>query len=221
MRQLKAVDVVIAGGGFVGLTLALCAFSRRLKGASSRRPAIAYSLRTRPGRALGRPEWWSTSTRNWRALTAATSIATPSRRLSNRCRSCQGERNPHEIYREGIGGLGNFADLSAAERDQRLRAIKRTTLFQLLRHTIEGMFSDPLHGGNANMIGWQLIGYPGPAMNYREEIDKSHDQAWRRKPVSLAQIVGHRVAGWNRKRSKRRGGLRGRRFLRHRAIRLG
>lgn len=83
------------------------------------------------------------------------------------------------------------------------------------------MFSDRLHGGNANMIGWQLIGYPGPAMNYREEIDKSHDQAWRRKPVSLAQIVGHRVAGWNRKRSKRRGGLRGRRFLRHRAIRLG
>lgn len=141
--------------------------------------------------------------------------------MSNRCRSCQGERNPHEIYREGIGGLGNFADLSAAERDQRLRAIERTTLFQLLRHTIEGMFSDPLHGGNANMIGWQLIGYPGPAMNYREEIDKSHDQAWRRKPVSLAQIVGHRVAGWNRKRSKRRGGLRGRRFLRHRAIRLG
>lgn len=85
--------------------------------------------------------------------------------MSNRCRSCQGERNPHEIYREGIGGLGNFADLSAAERDQRLRAIERTTLFQLLRHTIEGMFSDPLHGGNANMIGWQSIGYPGPAMN--------------------------------------------------------
>lgn len=85
--------------------------------------------------------------------------------MSNRCRSCQGERNPHEIYREGIGGLGNFADLSAAERDQGLRAIERTTLFQLLRHTIEGMFSDPLHGGNANMIGWQSIGYPGPAMN--------------------------------------------------------
>ena len=44
----------------------------------------------------------------------------------------------------------------------------------------------PLHGGNANMIGWQLIGYPGPVMNYRMEIDKSHGEAWRRKPVSLA-----------------------------------
>jgi gluconate 2-dehydrogenase gamma chain len=54
-----------------------------------------------------------------------------------------------------------------------LRAIEGTTFFRLLRrHTIEGMFSDPLHGGNANMIGWQLIGYPGPVMNYRMEIDK-------------------------------------------------
>jgi hypothetical protein len=40
--------------------------------------------------------------------------------------------------------------------------------------TIEGMFSDPMHGGNAGLIGWQLIGYPGPLMNYRDEIDKNH-----------------------------------------------
>ena len=109
----------------------------------------------------------------------------------------QGKETPREIYRAGIQKLDNFAELPAAERDQKLKAIERTTFFRLLRqHTIEGMFSDPLHGGNANMIGWQLIGYPGPVMNYREEIDKSFGQAWRRKPVSLAQIVGHPVAGW-------------------------
>ena len=39
--------------------------------------------------------------------------------------------------------------------------MERTRFFQLLRtHTIEGMFSDPMHGGNAGLIGWQLIGYP-------------------------------------------------------------
>jgi gluconate 2-dehydrogenase gamma chain len=114
----------------------------------------------------------------------------------------QGEENPREIYRAGIQTLGNFADLSPTERDQRLRAIERTTFFRLLRqHTIEGMFSDPLHGGNANMIGWQLIGYPGPVMNYRDEIDKSQGQAWRRKPVSLAQIVGHAVGGWEEEKA--------------------
>ena len=109
----------------------------------------------------------------------------------------QGKESPREIYRAGIRGLENFADLSPAERDQRLRAIEKTTFFRMLRqHTIEGMFSDPLHGGNANMIGWQLIGYPGPIMSYRDEIDKSYGQAFRRKPMSLTQIVGHPVAGW-------------------------
>jgi gluconate 2-dehydrogenase gamma chain len=72
-----------------------------------------------------------------------------------------------------------------------------TTFFRVLRqHTIEGMFSDPMHGGNAGLIGWQLIGYPGPLMNYRDEIDKNHGQPWRRKPMSLSQIVGHPVKGW-------------------------
>ena len=68
------------------------------------------------------------------------------------------------------------------------------------------MFSDPLHGGNANMIGWQLIGYPGAVMNYRQRIGKSRGEAWRRKPVSLAQIVGqivgHKVAGWEQEKEE-------------------
>jgi hypothetical protein len=29
------------------------------------------------------------------------------------------------------------------------------------RHTIEGTFCDPYYGGNANFVGWDLIGYPG------------------------------------------------------------
>jgi choline dehydrogenase-like flavoprotein len=45
-------------------------------------------------------------------------------------------------------------------------------------------------------IGWQLIGYPGQRMSYREEIDQHPGEAWRRKPVSLADMVGHPVAGW-------------------------
>jgi gluconate 2-dehydrogenase gamma chain len=109
----------------------------------------------------------------------------------------QGKQTPREVYREGIQKLGDFAELPAAEQDQRLRAIERTTFFRILRqHTIEGMFSDPMHGGNAGLIGWQLIGYPGPLMNYRDEIDKAHGQPWRRKPVSLAQVVGRPVTGW-------------------------
>jgi gluconate 2-dehydrogenase gamma chain len=109
----------------------------------------------------------------------------------------QGKATPQEVYREGIKKLAGLADLSPAERDQRLRAIETTQFFRMLRqHTLEGLFSDPMHGGNAGLIGWQLIGYPGPLMNYRDEIDKFHGKPWRRKPVSLSQVVGHPVTGW-------------------------
>jgi hypothetical protein len=34
--------------------------------------------------------------------------------------------------------------------------------FALVRtHTIQGTFCDPYYGGNADFVGWDLIGYPG------------------------------------------------------------
>jgi gluconate 2-dehydrogenase gamma chain len=39
------------------------------------------------------------------------------------------------------------------------------TFFNLVRtHTIQGTFCDPYYGGNANFVGWDLIGYPGLRM---------------------------------------------------------
>lgn len=110
----------------------------------------------------------------------------------------QGHQSPQEIYDDGLGKLGpDFAETSTTQQDERLRSIETTMFFRMLRtHTIEGMFSDPMHGGNANLIGWQLIGYPGPIMSYREEIDKKYGQALSRKPLSLEQVVGHPVRGW-------------------------
>jgi hypothetical protein len=61
-----------------------------------------------------------------------------------------------------------FADLAAGRRDDLLVATEERegkvvgSFFSLvLAHTMEGMFSDPLHGGNAQFIGWKLIGYTG------------------------------------------------------------
>ena len=109
----------------------------------------------------------------------------------------QGKESPREIYKAGIPTLAGFTELSPENQDEKLRSIERTTFFQMLRtHTIEGMFCDPLHGGNAGLIGWQLIGFPGPRMSYREEIDKFHGMPFRPKPVSLQQVVGRPVKGW-------------------------
>lgn len=109
----------------------------------------------------------------------------------------QAKENPRDTYREGIRGLGNFAGLSVEEQTKRLTSIEKTQFFALLRaHTIEGMFSDPMHGGNAGLIGWQLIGFPGPQMSHRNEIDKHFGQPWRPKPQSLEQITGRKPTPW-------------------------
>ena len=31
----------------------------------------------------------------------------------------------------------------------------------MLNHTQQGTFGDPYYGGNANFVGWDLLGYPG------------------------------------------------------------
>ena len=106
----------------------------------------------------------------------------------------QGKANPRETYREGLKGLKGLDQLSAAEQDSKLRAIESTHFFDLLRqNTIEGMFSDPVHGGNKDMIGWQLVGFPGPRMSNYEEVDKYFGEAFRPKPVSLEQVLRRKV----------------------------
>lgn len=37
---------------------------------------------------------------------------------------------------------------------------------QVRSDTIAGMFADPAYGGNRNLVGWQLIGYPGAQRSY-------------------------------------------------------
>ena len=77
-------------------------------------------------------------------------------------------------------------------------AHKRLSSFRkvLYRTLVEGFLCDPLHGGNAGLIGWQLLGYPGPLMTHRDQIDKNLGQPWRRKPRGLAEILGRPVKGW-------------------------
>ena len=102
----------------------------------------------------------------------------------------QGKASPREIYREAVKGLEGFDLLAPADQDRKLKEIEHTRFFELLRrNTIEGMFCDPLHGGNADMIGWQLIGFPGPQMSWRDDIDKHPGKAFRPKPMSLTQVI--------------------------------
>jgi gluconate 2-dehydrogenase gamma chain len=109
----------------------------------------------------------------------------------------QGRSSPRQIYRAGVSQLGDsFAKIKPDAQDAALRKIENTIFFRLLReHTIEGMFCDPMHGGNAGTIGWQLIGFPGPYMSWADEIDKHYGKAFRPGPKGLEEVLGHDVKG--------------------------
>lgn len=63
----------------------------------------------------------------------------------------------------------SFGTLSPADQDAVLTDMESgaatgftAAFFDLLRnHTLQGMFCDPYYGGNANFVGWDLLGYPG------------------------------------------------------------
>lgn len=55
---------------------------------------------------------------------------------------------------------------------------------QLLQNTREGFFADPLYGGNRDMVGWKMIGFPGTRYDYRDWVDK-HNQKYPLPPVSI------------------------------------
>ena len=65
-----------------------------------------------------------------------------------------------------------FQQLSPADQDAVLKDVEAgraeglpagsSSFFNLVRtHTIQGTFCDPFYGGNANFVGWDLLGYPG------------------------------------------------------------
>jgi len=81
------------------------------------------------------------------------------------------ERERQADYTQGLKDLeaevkrrfpnaGKFSELTFDQQIQVLTAIERTPFFNLVRtHTITGFFASPVHGGNHDKVGWQLVGY--------------------------------------------------------------
>ncbi len=60
----------------------------------------------------------------------------------------------------------------------------------LYENVMEGMFADPIYGGNKDKVGWKMIGFPGVMANNagkREEIQRRHS-AFTADPVSIADM---------------------------------
>ena len=128
----------------------------------------------------------------------------------------QGRLTMRERYRLGVDGMQAYAqkiyqkDFKALAPDQQDRILKDMEagtatgfsgitgqqFFQLLlSHVKAGFFADPVYGGNRDMAGWKLIGYPGAQIVYQDWIGRygqkftgpfmslaDHQEAFHQKP---------------------------------------
>lgn len=127
---------------------------------------------------------------------AETQTPTPTPRYQTRLK-----RN--EIFIQGIRKIESvsqkkfsvkFVDADGEQQDEILQlfenneismnGVEADTFFKLLlKTTIEGAYSDPLYGGNKDMMGWVMKEFPGPRLGYAAEIEKT--EFIKMKPESL------------------------------------
>ena len=46
----------------------------------------------------------------------------------------------------------------------------RTFFTMLYQNVMEGMFADPIYGGNRNKAGWKMVGFPGVLAAHQNNI---------------------------------------------------
>jgi gluconate 2-dehydrogenase gamma chain len=117
----------------------------------------------------------------------------------------QMEDAPAVRYRAGLTALAGyvkanfsgkaFPELAPADQDKVLAGletgsialpdVKTAEFFALLlQNTQEGFFADPVYGGNRDMAGWKLVGFPGARYDYRDWVER-HNEVYPLPPVSI------------------------------------
>jgi gluconate 2-dehydrogenase gamma chain len=119
-----------------------------------------------------------------------------------------------DFYRRGLVQLDvycrktynePFVRLDARRQDEVITALEHgkatgftwpaaEAFFNTIRtHTMEGMFADPVYGGNKDFAGWRLVGFPG-AQAVFTPMDLQNRQAFTRAPMIglQAQATGPR-----------------------------
>jgi gluconate 2-dehydrogenase gamma chain len=108
-----------------------------------------------------------------------------------------------EFYRRGLAQLDAhcrktnnepFVRLDGGKQDEVIAALEQgkapdftwptaQAFFETVRtHTIEGLFADPVYGGNKDFAGWRLVGFPGGQAVYTP-ADLQNTRAFTRAPM--------------------------------------
>src|ERR1700722_1293651 len=108
-----------------------------------------------------------------------------------------------DFYRRGLAQLDAycaatqqkpFTRLDAAQQDDTIRALEQgkatgfawptaQAFFNTVRtHTMEGLFADPIYGGNRDFAGWRQVNFPG-AQPVFTAADMQSREAFTRVPI--------------------------------------
>ena len=113
---------------------------------------------------------------------------------------------PADVYRAAIAAIDRYVGdakgkafhaLDPADQDAVLTGLEKGIIqlkggadakafFKALwQNVLEGFFADPIYGGNKDMAGWKLIGFPGARYDSRDWVGR-HGETFPLPPVSLA-----------------------------------
>ena len=116
---------------------------------------------------------------------------------------------PADLYRFGIASTNAhcvkaygkpFDQITAAQREEVLKGLDSGKLtfesglssrvfFGVVYQTVmEGMFADPIYGGNKDKVGWKMIGFPGVVQVNAQNISKYKNKQYKVDPVGIADM---------------------------------
>jgi len=101
--------------------------------------------------------------------------------LDKHCTAAFAGKHYHQLTPQQQDALIHQMQSNALKLD---RVNGKAFFEQILQNTREGFFADPLYGGNRDMVGWKMVGFPGARYDYRDWIEK-HNQKYPRPPVSI------------------------------------
>ena len=116
---------------------------------------------------------------------------------------------PADLYRAGIAATNTycrktfgklFDQLDEAQREQVLVDLSAAKITfsdglpvsafwgAVYQTVMEGMFSDPIYGGNRHKASWRMLGFPGAIAVNRENVERFRDKLFPNDPVGISDL---------------------------------
>ena len=116
---------------------------------------------------------------------------------------------PAQLYRAGIQATNahcrkvfgkSFDRIESTQREEVLTGLStaritfdsgppvRVFWATLYQTVIEGMYSDPIYGGNRNKAGWAIIGFPGIIAVHRDHVEQYRGKPFPNKPLGISDM---------------------------------